>query len=195
MERSIFLDLLSSLQLLFVGYISATVLGIIIGSFIGTNRLIYQVCKWILQIPYTITPIAILPLALIMFREREVAASVIVFWSAIWTIIINTATGMRQCRLQGNNFRIAINHIFQALRMGIWIAWFTVIATEMLTGGKGLGFLIWNNYKAGNYNKVIEGIIYIGIIGFLLDQLLDITGNILAQLVSEGRKSEDIDRI
>lgn len=103
--------------------------------------------------------------------------------------MINTAIGMRRSRLQDNNFRVAINYIFDALRSGLWIAWFTVIATEMLTVGKGLGFLIWNGYRGGNYNNIIEGIIYIGTIGFLLDQLLEITGNILIKLVSEGQKS------
>ncbi|NWF58515.1 MAG: nitrate transporter [Fischerella sp.] len=188
MDHSIFLDFLSSLKLLFVGYIPAVILGIILGSFIGMNPLVYQICKRTLQIPYSIPPIALLPLALILFRELEVATSLVVFFSAIWPIILNTAQGMRKSRIQGNNIRVAINHIFSALRTGIWTAWFTVIATEMLTVGKGLGFLIWNSYKSGNYNVIIESLIYIGIIGFLLDQLLDITGNILSQFISEERK-------
>ncbi len=190
MEQTIFLEVLNSLQRLFVGYIPAAVLGIVIGSFIGINNLIYRVFKWIIQIPHSVAPIALLPLALIGFKEPEAAAIVIVFFSAIWSIIVNTATGMRLCRQQGNNFRVAINHIFDALRIGGWVAWFTVIATEMLTSNKGLGFVIWNGYKSGNYNYTIEGIIYISIIGFLIDQLLDITGHILSQLVSEGQKSD-----
>ncbi|WP_315790069.1 nitrate transporter [Fischerella sp. JS2] len=189
MEHSILLDFLSSLQLLFVGFIPAAVLGILLGSAIGINPLLYQLCKRLLQIPYSIPPIAFVPLAFIFFKEVEVAASIVVFFSAIWAVIINTATGMRKSRLQDNNFRVAINYIFDALRTGLWIAWFTVIAIEMLTIGRGLGFLIWNGYRGGNYNKIIEGLIYIGTIGFLLDQLLDITGNLLAKIVSEGQKS------
>ncbi|BAZ67247.1 MAG: nitrate transporter [Pelatocladus maniniholoensis HA4357-MV3] len=189
MEHSKLLDFLSSLQLLFVGFIPAAILGILLGSAIGTNPLLYQLCKRLLQIPYSIPPIALVPLAFIFFKEVEVAASMVVFFSAIWSVMINTATGMRKSRLQDNNFRVAISYIFDALRTGLWIAWFTVIAIEMLTVGKGLGFLIWNGYRGGNYNNIIEGVIYIGAIGFFLDQLLDITGNILAQLVSEGKKS------
>ncbi len=191
MEHSILLNFLSSLQLLFVGFIPAAVAGILLGSAIGINPLLYQLCKRLLQIPYSIPPIAFVPLAFIFFKEVEVAASIVVFFSAIWAVIINTATGMRKSRLQDNNFRVAINYIFDALRTGLWIAWFTVIAIEMLTIGKGLGFLIWNGYRGGNYNKIIEGLIYIGTIGFLLDQLLDITGNLLAKIVSEGQKSDD----
>lgn len=191
MEHSILLNFLSSLQLLFVGFIPAAVAGILLGSAIGINPLLYQLCKRLLQIPYSIPPIAFVPLAFIFFKEVEVAASIVVFFSAIWVVIINTATGMRKSRLQDNNFRVAISYIFDALRSGLWIAWFTVIAIEMLTIGRGLGFLIWNGYRGGNYNKIIEGLIYIGTIGFLLDQLLDITGNLLAKIVSEGQKSDD----
>lgn len=191
MERNIFLDLLSSLQLLLVGYILAAIVGIVIGYLIGLNRFVYQICKWILQIPNTIVPIALLPIVLIIFQETEAAAIVIVFFSAIWSIMINTATGIRHGRKQGRNFRVVINHIFQGLRFAVWIAWFSAIAIEMLTRDRGLGFIIWNGYKENKFNLIIEGIICIGTIGLLLDQLLDLTGHILSQLVSEGQKSKD----
>ncbi|MGD1912398.1 MAG: nitrate transporter [Rivularia sp. (in: cyanobacteria)] len=189
MERSIFLDLLSSLQLLLVGYIPAAVIGIVIGYLIGVNRFVYQICKWILQVPNTIVPIAFLPVALIIFKEAEAAAIVIVFLSAIWSIIINTSTGTRHGRKQGNNIRVVINHIFKGLRFAVWIAWFSAIAIEMLTLNRGLGFVIWNASKESKFNYIIEGIICIGTMGLLLDQLLDLTGNILSGLVSEGKKS------
>jgi ABC-type nitrate/sulfonate/bicarbonate transport system permease component len=188
MEHSIFLDFLTSLQLLFVGFIPAAIFGVLIGSFLGINNIVYQIFKWVLQIPHSIPPIVFLPLALVVFKETESAAIMIVFFSAIWSITTNTATGIRQCRKHSNN-RIAIERIFYALRMGVSVAWFTAIATEMLIGTKGLGVMIWNGYKSGNYHYIIEGIIYIGVIGFLLDRLLEITGNILTQLVSEGEKS------
>ncbi|GEM_PF-691294 len=191
MERNIFLDLLSSLQLLLVGYILAAIVGIVIGYLIGLNRFVYQICKWILQIPNTIVPIALLPVALVIFQETEAAAIVIVFFSAICSIMINTATGIRHGRKQGRNFRVVINHIFQGLRFAVWIAWFSAIAIEMLTRDRGLGFIIWNGYKENKFNLIIEGIICIGTIGLLLDQLLDLTGHILSQLVSEGQKSKE----
>ncbi|MEO1428164.1 MAG: nitrate transporter [Cyanobacteria bacterium J06632_19] len=190
MERSIFLNLLSSLQLLLVGYISAAVLGIAIGYLIGINKIIYQICKWFLQVPNTIVSIALLPIALIIFKEAEAAAIVIVFFSAIWSIIINTAKGIRYGRKQGRNFRIVIKHIFEGLKFAVWIAWFSAIAIEMLILNQGLGFVIWNAYKETQVNDIIEGIICIGAIGLLLDQLLDLTGNILSELVSDGEKSK-----
>jgi NitT/TauT family transport system permease protein len=190
MEHSIFVDFLSSLQLLFVGYIPAAILGILLGSIIGINSFIYQIGKRLLQIPSSIPPVALIPMALILFRELEVATSIVVFFSSIWSLMINTATGIRTARIQGNNFRIAINYIFNAFRNSIWIAWFTVIAIEMLTVSKGLGFFIWNSYRSGNNNNLVAGIIYIGTIGFLLDQILDTTGNILSQLILGSKKSE-----
>ncbi|MBW4613652.1 MAG: nitrate transporter [Desmonostoc vinosum HA7617-LM4] len=188
MEPSIFLDVLASLQRLFVGYVPAAVLGSFVGYLIGINDTIYQAFRRIFQIPHSFPPIALLPITLTAFRENEPAAIIIVFLGTLWTIIINTAIGMRHFRRQENNFRVAIFHTFHALKVGIWVAWFTVIATEMLIGPKGLGFLAWDGYKSGNANNVLEAILYIGIIGFSLDQLLDVTGNILSQMVSDGKK-------
>ena len=190
MEQSIFFNLLSSLQLLLVGYISAVVLGILIGYLVGINRIVYQFAKWILQVPNTIVPVALLPISLIIFKEAEAAAIVIVFFSAIWSIILNTAIGIRHGRKQGRNFRVAIKQIFEGLRFAVWIAWFSAISIEMLTLNQGLGFIIWNAYKESKVDNINEGIICIAAIGLLLDQLLDLTGNILSELVSDGQKKE-----
>ncbi len=184
-----FLDILASLQRLFVGYIPAAVLGSFIGYLIGMNSMMYQLFRRIFQIPHSIPPIALLPIALIVFRENEPAAIVVVFLGTLWTMIINTAIGMQHFQRQNNNFRVAIFHIFHALKVAVWVAWFTVIATEMLTGPKGLGFVVWDSYKNGNIDSVIETILYIGIIGLLLDQFLDFTGHILSEMVSDGKKS------
>ncbi|WP_414552654.1 ABC transporter permease [Anabaena sp. CCY 0017] len=189
MESSIFLDVLASLQKLFVGYIPAAALGSFLGYLIGINTPIYQILKRLFQIPHSIPPIALLPIALVVFGDNsEPATVVIVFFGTLWSMIIHSAIGMQHFRRQRNNFRAAIFHLFHALKVGIWIAWFTVIATEMLIGPKGLGFVIWTAYKAGNANYMIEVVLYIGIIGLLLDQFLDFTGNLLSQMVSESKK-------
>ncbi|WP_016951991.1 ABC transporter permease [Anabaena sp. PCC 7108] len=190
MENSILLDVLATLQLLFVGYIPAAVLGLFIGFIIGINGIVYQLFTRIFQIPNSIPAIAFLPLALIVFKEKEPSAVFVVFFGVFWSIIIETATGIQQFRKQDNNFRVAIYHIFKALRIGLWIAWFTVIATEMLIGSKGLGFLAWNAYKTGNGKYILECILYIAIIGVLLDQLLDFTSYILSQMVTDKGKKQ-----
>ncbi len=188
MEPSIFLDVLASLQKLFVGYIPAAVLGSFIGYLIGINGTIYQVLKRLFEIPHSIPPIALLPLMLIVFRESETATIAIIFIGTLWSVSINTAIGMQHFRRQNNNFRVAIFHLFHALKVGIWVAWFTVIATEMLIGPRGLGSLVWDAYKAGNINNIIQAILYIGIIGSMFGQLLDFTASLLSQIVSDGKK-------
>ncbi|MBD2525297.1 ABC transporter permease [Nostoc sp. FACHB-133] len=184
-----FLDILASLQRLFVGYIPAAVLGSFVGYLIGMNSMVYQLFRLIFQIPHSIPPIALLPIALIVFQESESADTTVVFLGTLWTMIINMAIGMQHFRRQNNNFRVAIFHIFHALKVSIWVAWFIVISIEMLTGPKGLGFTLWEAYKAGNADYMIQVILYIGIIGFLLDQLLDFAAYILSQMVSDGKKS------
>jgi ABC-type nitrate/sulfonate/bicarbonate transport system permease component len=189
MEQTTFLDILTSLQRLFVGYIPAAIFGSFIGYIISVNAAIYQFMRRLFQIPNSIPPIALLPLMLLIFQENESAVTSVIFIASLWSIIINIAIGMQHFRRQNNNFRAAVFHTFHALKVSIWVAWFTVIATEMLLGSKGLGAFLWNNYKSGNSNYVIEGLLYIGIIGLLLDQFLDYTGYLLAQMVSDGKKS------
>jgi ABC-type nitrate/sulfonate/bicarbonate transport system permease component len=187
MEQNILVDVLTSLQRLFVGYFPAAVVGIFFGILIAINGIVYQIVKRILQMLRSVIPIAFLPIALLLFQQIEPAAFVVVFISAVWTIIIDTAKGIQQFRQQGNNFRVAIHHIFHALRIGIWVAWFTVISIEMLMGGRGLGVVIWNAYNSRNIEDIIQALIYISIIGFTLDQLLDLIGYFLSQIVLEGR--------
>ncbi|BAZ51471.1 binding-protein-dependent transport systems inner membrane component [Nostoc sp. NIES-4103] len=189
MEPSIFLDVLASLQKLFVAYIPAAVLGSFIGYLIGINGTVYQVLRRLFEIPHSIPPIALLPITLILFTESEPATIVIIFIGTLWSIIINTAIGMQHFRRQNNNFRAAIFHTFHALKVGIWVAWFTVIATEMLIGPRGLGFILWDAYKASNINYIVQVILYIAIIGSLLEQLLDFAGNLLSQIISDSKKS------
>lgn len=190
MDRDIFLDVLYSLQRLFVGYIPAAVLGSFLGYLIGVNGAIYQIFRRIVQIPHSLPPVALLPILLVIFPEKESAVAIAIFAATLWTVLLNTAIGMRHFRRQDNNFRVAIFHIFHALKVGIWVAWFTVIAVEMLINQKGLGSLAWNSYQAVNVGYIIESIIYIAVIGFLLDQLLDLTGYMLAQIVTTGKKSD-----
>jgi ABC-type nitrate/sulfonate/bicarbonate transport system permease component len=189
MEQNIFLDILASLQKLFVGYIPAAILGCFIGYFIGVNSTVYQIFRRIFQIPHSVPPIAVLPIMLLLFQENETAVITVIFLGTLWTVIINTAIGMQHFHRQNKNFRAAIFHLFHALKVGIWVAWLTVIGIEMLMGQRGLGSLIWNAYKAGNTNYIIQGILYIGVIGCLLDQFLDFVGYLLAQIVTSSKKS------
>jgi ABC-type nitrate/sulfonate/bicarbonate transport system permease component len=98
MEHNILLDVLSSLQRLFVGFIPAAILGGFIGYLIGINGTIYQIFKRIFQIPHSMPPIALLPIALIVFQDSEAAIVVVIFTGTLWSMIVNTAIGMRQTK-------------------------------------------------------------------------------------------------
>ncbi|NET00296.1 MAG: nitrate transporter [Sphaerospermopsis sp. SIO1G2] len=190
MENSILLDIVATLQRLFVGYIPAATLGIFIGFIIGINGVVYQLFSRLFQIPNSIPSIAFLPIALILFQENETAAISVIFIGVLWEIIVETAMGIRRFKQQDHNLIVAIHYIFKALRLGMWIAWFTVIATEMLVGTKGLGFLVWNGYKANNVKYIIDAMLYIAIIGVFLDQLIDLVGYILVQ-VTQGDSTKN----
>ena len=176
MEQNIYSIILPSLQMLFLGYIPAAIVGIAIGYIIAINSIAYEIWKRCLQIPASIPAIALLPIALIQFQTNYITILSLTFFSAIWQIAIQTATGINKSRREETGFKGAIEYIFTGLRIGIGLAWFTVITAEILVGGRGIGFFIWDAYNSNQTQKVIQGIFYIAIIGFLLDGVLDLAG-------------------
>jgi NitT/TauT family transport system permease protein len=117
-------------------------LGIFIGYTIGVNAIASQLFSRLLQIRNSITSIAFSPIALILLKENNIAAIFVVLIRILSSVIVETATGIQKCCKQDNNVCVTIHFIFKALKIGLWTAWFKVIATEMLAGSKGLGFLI-----------------------------------------------------
>lgn len=190
MEENIYRSILASLQALFQGYIPAAIFGIGMGMAIGKNNMMYEILKRVLQIPASIPAIALLPIALIQFKDNQSVVLFLIFFSAIWQIAINAATGVRKSRREETGLTVAIEHIFTGLRMGMGLAWFTVIAAEFLVGGKGIGFFLWDAYNTNEIQQLIKGIIYIAIIGFLLDGVLDLAGYlVLRQFGSEEKNN------
>lgn len=124
-SQSIYPLILASLLLLCQGYIPAVILGIPLGMLIGIDRVIYRILKRIFQIPATIPSIALLPIALIGLKNNQQAVLFVIFFSAIWQIIINTATGVQKFRSNGKDLRDAIHHTFTGMRMAMGLAWFT----------------------------------------------------------------------
>ncbi|MBD2043208.1 nitrate transporter [Microcoleus sp. FACHB-672] len=183
--------ILASLQLLFWGYIPAVILGVPIAILIGKNRLSYHIFRRLFQIPGTIPSIVLLPLALLAFKQKQVAIAFISFISAILQIIIHTAMGVRQFQQNSNN--LGVSYIFTGLRLGIRVAWFAVIAAEMLAGTKGIGFSIWEAYKLNKVSDLIVAILYLSITSFLLDQLLELGGYVASQLFPEEEKEDSGD--
>ncbi|KGF73688.1 bicarbonate ABC transporter permease [Neosynechococcus sphagnicola sy1] len=188
---------LASLQRVAVGYSLAAVVGIALGILVGASRLMYDGLDPLFQVLRTVPPLAWLPIALAVFRNSEPAGLFVIFITAIWPIIFNTAVGVQQIpqdyrnvakvlRLSGQEYFLDIllpsivPYMFTGLRLGIGLAWLAIVAAEMLRGDTGIGFFIWNAYNSSNNSEVILALIYIGVVGFLLDKLVGFVASFVA---------------
>lgn len=182
-------QILASLQRVAVGYSLSALVGIIIGTIIGSNRLLYEAFDPIFQLLRTVPPLAWLPIALAVFKDSNPAGLFVIFITAIWPIIYNTAVGVQQVpqdyknvarvlQLSRSEYFIQIlipstvPFVFTGLRIGIGLAWLAIVAAEMLRGDTGIGFFIWNSYNSSNNSEVILALIYIGVVGLLLDKFV-----------------------
>jgi nitrate/nitrite transport system permease protein len=150
------------------------------------------------QVLRTIPPLAWLPLSLAAFRDGQPSAIFVIFITAIWPIIINTAVGIRNIpqdyrnvarvlRLNGAEFFTTIMlpaaapYIFTGLRIGIGLSWLAIVAAEMLIGGVGIGFFIWDAWNSSLISDIILALVYVGIVGFLLDRLVAFSGKLIGR--------------
>ena len=191
--------LLVSLQRVSIGFGLAALVGIIVGAVIGQSIWAMRALDPIFQVLRTVPPLAWLPIALAAFRDSQPSAVFVIFITAVWPIVINTAVGIRNIPQDYRNvaevlqlnpieyFRkimlpAAAPYIFTGLRIGIGLAWLAIVAAEMLTGGVGIGFFIWDAWNSSRLSDIIVALVYIGLVGFALDRL--VAG--LAVLVTHG---------
>ncbi len=188
-DKGLFWQILASLQRVAVGYSLAAVVGIGLGILIGSNAFMFDALDPLFQILRTVPPLAWLPIALAAFQEANPSAIFVIFITAIWPIIINTTVGVQQIpqdyknvakvlRLKGFKyfkevmFPAAVPYIFTGLRIGIGLSWLAIVAAEMLVGGVGIGFFIWDSYNSSQLSEIILALIYVGIVGLILDRLV-----------------------
>ena len=186
---------LVSLERVAYGFGLAAVIGILIGAFIGQSVWAMRGLDPIFQVLRTVPPLAWLPLSLAAFRDANPSAIFVIFITAIWPVIINTAVGIRNIPqdyrnvasvLRLNHFEFfwrimipsAAPYIFTGLRIGIGLSWLAIVAAEMLTGGVGIGFFIWDAWNSSRLSDIIVALVYIGVIGFVLDRLVAFIGHI-----------------
>lgn len=185
-DKGIFWQLLNSLTRVFEGFFLAVLVGVPVGLAIGMNRNIQYALDPFIQIFKPVSPLAWLPLALLLFKEINATAISVIFITSIWPIIINTALGVKSVNEDYLNVAkvlnftplekitkiilpVAVPYIFTGMKLSLGIAWLVIVAAEMLTGGIGIGFWIWDEYNNLNYHTIIIGIMIIGVVGFLLD--------------------------
>ncbi|HET7256805.1 MAG TPA: nitrate ABC transporter permease [Xanthobacteraceae bacterium] len=180
---------LISLQRVAVGYGLAGVIGILLGTLIGQSVWAMRGLDPIFQVLRTISPLAWLPISLAAFRDSQPSAIFVIFITAVWPIIINTAVGIRNIPQDYRNVAavLRLNHleffykimipsaapyIFTGLRIGIGLSWLAIVAAEMLTGGVGIGFFIWDAWNSSRLSDIVVALVYIGLVGFVLDRIV-----------------------
>jgi nitrate/nitrite transport system permease protein len=194
---------LTSLQRVSIGYGLAGVIGILLGTIIGQSIWAMRGLDPIFQILRTISPLAWLPISLAAFRDSQPSAIFVIFITAVWPIIINTAVGIRNIPQDYRNVAavLRLNHleffwkimipsaapyIFTGLRIGIGLSWLAIVAAEMLTGGVGIGFFIWDAWNSSRLSDIVVALIYIGLVGFVLDRIVAAIANFVTRGTAAG---------
>ena len=189
---------LVSLQRVMIGYGLASVIGVMIGTIIGQSVWAMRGLDPIFQVLRTVPPLAWLPIALAAFRDSQPSAIFVIFITSVWPIIINTAIGIRNIPQDYRNVAavLRLNHleffwkimipaaapyIFTGLRIGIGLSWLAIVAAEMLIGGVGIGFFIWDAWNSSHISEIILALVYVGIIGFVLDRIVAAVATIITR--------------
>ncbi|MCV3739014.1 nitrate ABC transporter permease [Rhizobium sp. TRM96647] len=187
-----------SLQRVAYGFGLAAVAGVIVGAVIGQSVWAMRGLDPIFQVLRTVPPLAWLPLSLAAFQDSNPSAIFVIFITSIWPVIINTAVGVRNIPQDYRNVAQVLRlnqleffwkimlpsaapYIFTGLRIGVGLSWLAIVAAEMLTGGVGIGFFIWDAWNSSRLPDIIVALAYIGVVGFALDKLVAAAGRLITR--------------
>jgi nitrate/nitrite transport system permease protein len=188
-DKGLGIQLAFSIARVMTGYLLAVLVAIPIGFLIGMSPLMNRALDPFIQILKPISPLAWMPLALYTIRDSSLSSIFVIFICSVWPMLINTAFGVGAVREEWLNvartlevgvFRRAFTIILPAaaptiltgMRISIGIAWLVIVAAEMLVGGTGIGYFVWNEWNNLSITNVIVAIFVIGVVGMLLDQIL-----------------------
>ncbi|MBC7580181.1 MAG: nitrate ABC transporter permease [Tardiphaga sp.] len=172
-----------------LGYFLAVIVAIPLGFLIGMSPLMNKALDPFIQILKPISPLAWMPLALYTIKDSSLSAIFVIFICSLWPMLVNTAFGVAAVRrewinvartLEVGTIRRAFTVILPAaaptiltgMRISIGIAWLVIVAAEMLVGGTGIGYFVWNEWNNLSITNVIIAILLIGLVGMVLDQIL-----------------------
>ena len=187
-DKGIGLQLAYSLGRVGLGYLLAALVAIPLGFVIGMSPLIYRALDPFIQVLKPISPLAWMPLALYTIKDSAISGIFVIFICSVWPMLINTAFGVASVRrewlnvartLEVSPLRTAFEVILPAaaptiltgMRISMGIAWLVIVAAEMLVGGTGIGYFVWNEWNNLSLTHVIFAILVIGIVGMALDLL------------------------
>ncbi|NVD69042.1 nitrate ABC transporter permease [Duganella sp. BJB1802] len=188
-DQGIGWNVLASLQRVAVGFGLAALVGIPLGFVIGRVQFIGSMFGPIISLLKPVSPLAWLPIGLLVFKSANPAAIWSIFICSIWPMIINTAVGVQRVPQDYMNVARVLNltewkvltkillpsalpYILTGVRLSIGTAWLVIVAAEMLTGGVGIGFWVWDEWNNLNVPHIIIAIVAIGVVGLLLEQAL-----------------------
>ncbi len=188
-DQGIGWNILASLKRVGIGFGMAAVIGIPVGFLIGRVAFLNGMLSPIISLLRPVSPLAWLPIGLLVFKAANPAAIWVIFISAIWPLIINTAVGVSRVPQDYLNVAKVLDlspwkvtckillpatlpYILTGIRLSIGVAWLVIVAAEMLTGGVGIGFWVWDEWNNLNVEHIIIAIFVVGIVGLLLEQLL-----------------------
>lgn len=178
--------LIASLRRVLLGFLLGAVVAIPLGFLIGMSRPAMLALNPIIQIFKPVSPLAWLPIALAIFNLADPSAIFVIFITSLWPTIINTALGVssvpkdyldvarvlempRWRRITKIIWPASLPYIFTGLRISLGIAWLVIVAVEMLTGGIGIGFFVWDEWSRLNLSSVFLAVLIIGLTGLILD--------------------------
>ena len=178
--------LLSSLRRVLIGFSLGALVAIPVGFLVGMSKQAMMALNPVIQIFKPVSPLAWLPISLAIFNQADPSAIFVIFITSLWPTILNTALGVSSVNkdyidvarvLEMPRWRqitkiilpASLPYIFTGLRISLGIAWLVIVAVEMLTGGIGIGFFVWDEWSRLNLNSVFLAVLVIGLTGLLLD--------------------------
>ncbi|MGA9165360.1 MAG: nitrate ABC transporter permease [Thiobacillus sp.] len=188
-DQGIGWNILNSLYRVGIGFGAAAAVGIPLGFMIGRFDFLNRMMSPIISILRPVSPLAWLPIGLLVLQKAEPASIWVIFISSIWPMVLNTAAGVQRIPQDYMNVARVLNlselkvftkilfpavlpYVLTGVRLSIGVAWLVIVAAEMLTGGVGIGFWVWDEWNNLNVAHIIIAIFVVGIVGLLLEQML-----------------------
>ena len=186
-DKGIAIQLAYSLGRVALGFLLACLVAVPLGFVIGMSPLLHKAFDPFIQVLKPISPLAWMPLALYTIKDSSVSGIFVIFICSVWPMLLNTAFGVASVKREWLNvasvlevkplrraFRVilpaAAPTILTGMRISMSIAWLVIVAAEMLVGGTGIGYFVWNEWNNLSLTNVIFAILVIGVVGMLLDQ-------------------------
>ena len=197
-DQGIGWNVLTSLGRVAIGFGAAAAVGIPMGFLIGRFKFLSDMAAPIVALLKPVSPLAWLPIGLLLFKAANPAAIYVIFVCSLWPMIVNTAVGVRQIPQDYLNVARVLNlsewkvftkilfpavlpYMLTGVRLSIGIAWLVIVAAEMLTGGVGIGFFIWDAWNSSLIPDIIVALVYVGIVGFFLDRAIALLGRFISR--------------